>query len=89
MMEQYYGFLLPDVFDDEFVCCSFDLATEYLMIWVSYMLGKANNQRAVNDYCIATWSRYVQRSLTEKWGTEVDMALLLALTASYQVHKIL
>jgi hypothetical protein len=30
MMEQYDGFLVPGVVDDEFVCSSFDLVTEYL-----------------------------------------------------------
>ena len=80
---------MPDVVDDEFVCCSFDLVTEYLKIRVSYIWGKAKDQRAVNDFSIGTWSRYVQRSSIEKWGTEVDKALLPALTSQNQAHKTL
>ena len=89
MMELYYDFLLPDVVDDEFVCCSFDLSTDYLKIRASYIWRKAKDQRAVNDYCIGTWSQYVQRSSIEKWGTEEDKALLPALTAWNQTHKTL
>ena len=41
----------------------------------------------MNDYCIGTWSRYVQRSSIEKWDTEADKALLPAPTARNQAHK--
>ena len=86
MMEQYDGLSLPDVVDDEFVRCSFDLSTDYLKILASYFWQKAKDQQAVNDYCIGTWSRYVQRSSIEKWGTEADKALLPAPTAQNQAH---
>ena len=62
MMEQYHGFLVPDVVDDEFVCSSFDLVKEYLKTGASYICWKAKDQRVLNDYSISTWSWYVQRS---------------------------
>ena len=37
MMEQYNGFSVPNAVDDEFVRSSFDLATEYLKTWASYI----------------------------------------------------
>ena len=88
MMEQHDGFLLPDVVDDEFVCCSFNLLTDYLKI-ASYIWWKAKDQQVVNDYSIGTWSRYVQRSSIEKWGTEEDKAFLPVPTARNQAHKML
>ena len=62
MMEQYDGFSIPIVVDDEFVRSSFDLATEYLKTRASYIWRKAKDDRVVNDYSIGTWSQYVQRS---------------------------
>ena len=87
MMEQYDGFLVPDVVDDEFVCSSLDLATEYLKTQTSYIWQKAKDQRVVNDYSINTWSWYVQRTSIEKWGTDADKALLPAPTAHNKAHK--
>ena len=57
MMEQYDGFSVPNVVDDEFACSSFDLAMEYLKTQASYVWRKAKDQRAVNDYSIGTWSQ--------------------------------
>ena len=37
MMEQYDGFSIPILVDDEFVRSSFDLATEYLKTWALYV----------------------------------------------------
>ncbi len=65
MMEQYDVFLLPDVVDDEFVHVLFDLATDYLKIWASYICRMVKDQRAVNNYSIDTRSWYVQRSPME------------------------
>ena len=87
MMEQHDGFSVPSVIDDEFVRSSFDLATEYLKIRASYIWRKAKDDRVVNDYSIGTWSRYVQRSSIEKWGTPEDKALLPAPTAHNKAHK--
>ena len=87
MMEQYDGFLVPDVVDDEFVCSSLDLATEYLKTQTSYIWQKAKDQRAMNDYSFGSWSWYVQRSSIEKWGTDADKALLPAQTACNKAHK--
>ena len=42
---------------------------------------ETNNQRAVNDCSIGTWSRYIQRSSIEKWGTQAGKALYPAMTA--------
>ena len=54
MMEQYDGFSIPILVDDEFVRSSFDLATEYLKTWASYIWRKAKDDRVVNDYSIGT-----------------------------------
>ena len=87
MMEQYDGFLLPDVVDDEFVHSSFDLDTKYLKTRASYIWRKAKDQQVVNDYSTGTGSRYVQRSSIEKLGTSEDKALLPAPTACNKAHK--
>jgi hypothetical protein len=63
------------------------LATEYLKTRASYIWRKAKDDRVVNDYSIGTWSRYVQRSSIEKWGTPEDKALLPAPTARNKAHK--
>ena len=87
MMEQYDGFSVPNVVDDEFVHSSFGLAMEYLKTRAWYVWRKAKDHRAVNDYSIGTWSRYVQRSSIEKWGTLEDKASLPAPTARNKAHK--
>ena len=87
MMEQYDGFSVPNVVDDEFVSSSFDLATEYLKTRAMYVWWKAKDHRTVYDYSIGTWSRYVQRSLIEKWGNPEDTASLPAPTAHNKAHR--
>jgi hypothetical protein len=42
----------------------------------------------VNDYSNGTWSRYVQRSSIEKWGTPEDKASLPAPTAVIRHTKV-
>ena len=59
MMEQYDGFLLPDVVDDELFMFQFDLVTDYLKIWTSYIWRMVKDQRVVNDYSIGTRSWHV------------------------------
>ena len=81
MLEQYDGFLLPGVIDDELVSSLFDFAREYIKTCVLYIWQKEKNQRVVNDFSIGTWSWHVQKSSIEKWGTPANKALLPALTA--------
>ena len=87
IMEQYDGFLVPDVAVDEFGCSSFDLAMEYLKTRALYIWQKAKDQRVVNDNIIGTWSWYVQRSSIEKLGTDADKALFPVPTAHNKSHK--
>jgi hypothetical protein len=87
MMEQYGGFSVRNVVDDEFVHSLFNLATEYLKTWASYIWQKVKDDRVANDYSIGTWSWYVQRSSIEKWGTPEDKSSLPAPTACNKTHK--
>jgi hypothetical protein len=77
MMEKGVG-VLPTEFTIEVVDQLYDLGTEFLKTRVSYVFD--NPRMHHNDWTMATWAKYVTRSMILKKGNENDKAHLPAAT---------
>ena len=77
MMEKGVG-EIPDVLTPEIVNNLYNLGTDYLPRRVSYVFTKEKLHH--NDWLIATWEKYLSRSMIENKGTEEDRAFLPAAT---------
>ena len=73
MMEKGMG-EIPEVLTPEIVNNLFNLGTDYLRRRVSYVF--TNDKLRHNDWVIATWAKYLSRSMIEKKGTDEDKAHL-------------
>ena len=73
MMEKGVG-NIPAVLTTEIVNNLYELGTEYLKTRVSYVF--ANEKHNHNDWTIATWAKYLNRSMILKNGTDLDKQLL-------------
>ena len=77
MMEKGVG-VIPEELTPEIVNNLYDLGTEYLRTRVSYVF--TNDKLHHNDWVIATWAKYLSRSMIVKKGTEEDKQHLPAAT---------
>jgi hypothetical protein len=73
MMEKGMG-EIPEVLTPEIVNNLYDLGTEYLKTRVRYVF--TNDKLHHNEWVIATWAKYLTRSMIEKKGTDEDKAHL-------------
>jgi hypothetical protein len=69
---------IPEVLTPAMVNSLYDLGTEYLRTRVSYVF--TNEKLHHNDWVIATWAKYLSRSMIMKKGTEDDKQHLPAAT---------
>ena len=69
---------IPEELTPEIVNNLYDLGTEYLRARVSYVF--TNDKLHHNDWVIATWAKYLSRSMIVKKGTEDDKQHLSAAT---------
>ena len=69
MMEKGVG-EIPELLTAEIVNSLYDLGTEYLKTRVSYVFQ--NDKLRHNDWMIATWAKYLSRSVIMKKGTDSD-----------------
>ena len=72
--------------DEIFLQSSFFQATEFLKSRAGYTWEKRDD-RVLSTWTIGTWSRNIQRSMIEKYGTEADKAVLPVATARNQPDK--
>ena len=86
MMEQCPLFDIPQNVDESFFQSSFLQATEFLKSRAGYIWEKRDD-RVLSTWSIATWSRNIQRSMIENYGTEADKAVLPVATARNQPDK--
>ena len=86
LMEQCPMFEISQQVDERFVQSSFLQATEFLKSRARYIWEKRDD-RVLSTWSIATWSRNIQRSMIEKYGTAADKAVLLVAMAWNQPDK--
>jgi hypothetical protein len=86
VMEQCPMFEISQQVDESFVQSSFLQATEFLKSRAGYIWEKRDD-RVLSTWSIGTWSRNIQRSMIEKYGTEADKAVLPVATARNQPDK--
>lgn len=77
MMEKGVG-EIPELLTTEIVNNLYDLGTEYVKTRVSYVFQ--NDKLRHNDWVIATWAKYMSRSVIMKKGTDNDKRHLPAAT---------
>ena len=77
MMEKGFGDI-PDLLTPAIVNNLYDLGTEYLRTRVSYVF--TNEKLHHNAWVIATWAKYLSRSMIMKKGTDDDKQNLPAAT---------
>jgi hypothetical protein len=78
-MEEGIG-VIPDNLTPEIVNALYERGTEYLQTRVSYVFS--NNRMHHNDWVIATWAKYLSRSVILQKGTDADKANLPAMNLS-------
>ena len=86
LMEQCPMFEISQQVDESFVQSSFLQATEFLKSRAGYIWEKRDD-RVLSTWSIGTWSRNIQRSMIEKYGTVADKAVLPVATARNQPDK--
>jgi hypothetical protein len=69
MMEEGIGHI-PENLTPEIVDDVYERETEYLQTRVSYIFG--NNRLHHNDWAVATWAKYLSRSVIRQKGSEAD-----------------
>jgi hypothetical protein len=69
MMEEGIG-CIPENLTPKIVDDLYEIATEYLQTRVSYIFG--NNRLHHNDWVVATWAKYLSRSVILQKGSEAD-----------------